>query len=959
MQRKRSKAFFYTILTVLLCALLPCLTACGTRLPTPTGVNVDQLSLTLSWNPVSAAAYYTVRIEGNGQTQEADTGNNSYSLERLPLSEGVYTLRVRAIAGGANKAYADSAWSAAVSFTREHETGLSFRLIESNTAFEVSGAGEAQGAIAVPDTYRGLPVTRIGDGAFQNVSNITAVTLGANITEIGAQAFANCSGLEKIGFSERLISIGEEAFQLCIGLDEPLTLPESLTEIGAQAFEYCRKLPAVTFGSRLTTIGDSAFNGCSALREAVVPDNVHTLGSGAFSACSSLERISLGGGISTIGTDTFRRCTALTEISIGGNIVSVGDYAFAECTKLASVTLSDAVTSIGVQAFYGCTQLNSVTLGSGVQKIARQAFHQTALWNNNGPTYIGHWFLGTGSATASFTLRDDTIGLADEAFAGYDTFDVRLDLPASLKYIGEGAFSGSKTLTNVVLGGGVQAIGNKAFYNCTGLTAVILGALDESSATLGESALTSIGDEAFYGCTALTDVEIPESVSHIGMHAFRRSGLWNASSREVYAGNWLVECRDNDSYGPVSFADDTAGIADYALYNCDFITEAAIPESVAYIGRSAFYECGHLTDVTLPSRLSAIEDYTFYHCDNLAALYTRAFDEETGSAQRVAGLPQTLKRIGRSAFYKCALGSPASDGEYDELRIPDSVTEIGDYAFYGCGFTDGNGEDAQTMRGIDSLVIGSGVTKIGNYAFANMGSLKSAIVGDGVIEIGERAFYRCEQLADVLIGNSVAKIGERAFYGCKALTAVRLPDALTDLGDYAFYRCAALTEVTLGGAERIGDYAFFGCAALTDITLPRSLVSIGTQAFRNCAALESVLLYEGVTNIGAHAFYGCNALTVYAEGAQGDGWNARWNSSYRPVVWGCDISPDGYVVSFELTRTSVENFTIAAAPSAPVREGYAFLGWASEADGAAQYTMDELGSLPPGSTLYAVWEPAS
>ena len=228
---EHSKRLVRIFLPFLLIALLLFLTACGTPLPAPSGVNIDEITLTLSWNPINGADYYTVRIDGNGGSQEVDSGKNSYSLERL--SEGSYTLRVKAVVGSGSDTYTDSAWSQSISFTREHETGLTFRQIESNTAFEVSGLGAAQGDIVVPDVYRGLPVIRIGDKAFYNKNTVTSVSLGSNIREIGAQAFANCSALKSITLSEGLLTIGDQAFQSCRVLESALTLPDSVTSIGA------------------------------------------------------------------------------------------------------------------------------------------------------------------------------------------------------------------------------------------------------------------------------------------------------------------------------------------------------------------------------------------------------------------------------------------------------------------------------------------------------------------------------------------------------------------------------------------------------------------------------------------------------------------------------------------------------------------------------------------------------
>ena len=276
----------YLLLTLLLCGILILFTACKPALPTPSGVNIDQITLELSWNPVTGADYYTVRIGGKDGTDEVDTGKNSYALDYLP--EGTYTLSVKAVAGASS---GESGWSESITFLREHETGLTFRQIDSNTAFEVSGMGTAQGDVVVPAFYRGLPVTRIGDQAFRNKNTLTSVVIGANVREIGEQAFSGCSLLKSVQFGEGLLSIGAQAFQSCRAIDSAITLPGSLVSIGDQAFEYCRLLPAVTFGGKVAQIGASAFEGCEKLTELTLPDSVTSLGTAAFAACTALETV--------------------------------------------------------------------------------------------------------------------------------------------------------------------------------------------------------------------------------------------------------------------------------------------------------------------------------------------------------------------------------------------------------------------------------------------------------------------------------------------------------------------------------------------------------------------------------------------------------------------------------------------------------------------------------------------
>ena len=139
--------------------------------------------------------------------------------------------------------------------------------------------------------------------------------------------------------------------------------------------------------------------------------------------------------------------------------------------------------------------------------------------------------------------------------------------------------------------------------------------------------------------------------------------------------------------------------------------------------------------------------------------------------------------------------------------------------------------------------------------------------------------------------------------------------------------------------------------------MPASLKKLGDYAFRNCGELKSVILPQTLTTIGKHAFNGANKATFYAEvSARPSLWIGQWNSSNRPVVWGCTLSQDkSYVVSFVKTATSVVNTVATNGIAAPTRAGYVFAGWATSQGGSAVYTMENFMDAPNGTTLYTVW----
>jgi len=891
----------------------------GGKLDTPSGVSVEYETLTLRWDAVNGAKTYTVRIESQGKAPvDVNLSKSYYSLEAL--QPGEYNISVRA----SGKQVEDSVFSDPVKFERDTECGLEFTLIN-GTEYEVSGKGQATGDVVIPATYRKKAVTSVGEKAFFNASDVLSVKLPDGIRSIGAFAFANCSYLEKIELPDSVTELGESAFSGCRALSGTLTLPEGLTSIPKGAFAYCSSLEGVLFGEKLISVGDNAFSDCADLKSLTFPSSLRTIGGFAFAACLDI-----------------------TEIVFAEGLESIGEFAFSKLISLKSVTLPDRLRTIGRGAFYYSSALSDVTLGEKIEKIGESAFLDTEIYKSSetNEIYVGNWFIALKDNTApTLNVKEGTVGIADSALYA-NRHLTSIELPDSVKYIGKRSFAGSN-IVSIVTGGGVERISDEAFLYCVKLIDAVLGSYDYENQEIKSSSLESIGNYAFMNCPALQRIKIPSTVKEIGSYAFRNTEMFNSAlTGAVYADNWIVDF--NKTIGEELVVDKgTVGIARYAFYNCQTLKTIKIDNSVKFIGKGAFYNCTSLEKVVFPDTLEKIEDYTFYSC----------------TALRLTSLPPMLKEIGRSAFYLCGRSDNyVGDTDSDMLEIPAGVTHIGDFAFYGCGYRDADSVDGDTATsGIDIIVISSGVEYIGKCAFREFASLKSVIIG-GAETIGDRAFYECASLEDVTVKGELLSIGDKAFYKCGELETAVFPDTLRTVGNYAFYKCEALTEIYLGKSlESIGDFAFYGNILLTDPLVSATVVHIGDQAFRNCGSLKSLTLGKALVYVGAHAFYSCNALTVYADAyIDTSTFSKDWNSTFAPVVWGCEISADGYVSSVTGSETTVSNKFSDTTLSAPTKDGYVFIGWSkSKASASAEYTLNGVIGLPDGEMLYPVWKAAN
>ena len=184
-------------------------------------------------------------------------------------------------------------------------------------------------------------------------------------------------------------------------------------------------------------------------------------------------------------------------------------------------------------------------------------------------------------------------------------------------------------------------------------------------------------------------------------------------------------------------------IGESAFQYCSGLTSVVIGNSVTSIGYEAFYDCSGLTSIEIPNSVTSIGDEAFYECESLKEVHISDLatwcniDFENASANPL-----------------CYAKNLYLDGELvTELAIPDGVTEIKGYAFYGC-------------TGLTSIEIPNSVTSIGTSAFYGCTGLTSIEIPNSVTSIGSHAFSHCYSLTSITIPNSVTSIGSSAFYNC-------------------------------------------------------------------------------------------------------------------------------------------------------------------------------------------------
>ena len=400
------------------------------------------------------------------------------------------------------------------------------------------------------------------------------------------------------------------------------------------------------------------------------------------------------------------------------------------------------------------------------------------------------------------------------------------------------------SMNAIVVHDGVTSIGTWAFFDCDGITSLVI---PNSVDTIGSSAIsccgnladltigsgvTNIGSHAFYDCSSLTSVTIPDSVLTIGHDAFS----WCVNLVSVTIGNNVTTIGASafhycTALTSVVIPNSVTDMGEGVFYSCSSLASVTIGRNISSIGANMFYECAKLASIDIPDNIISIGDYAFMYCGNLTGVT----------------IGDGVTSIGDSAFYECA--------KLASIVIPDNVISIGESAFWCC-------------RSLISVTIGNGVTSIGNNAFGCCEKLISVTIPDSVTSVGDAAFYYCVSLTNATIGNGLSAISEGMFSSCNSLTDVTMGDNVTSIGSSAFERCYALTGIELpNGLTSIGSYAFAGCSQLPDMTIPSTVVTIGGYAFQCCSGLTVLIIPDSVVSIGTEAFGWCSNLTTVTIGS--------------------------------------------------------------------------------------------
>ncbi|MEY8461710.1 leucine-rich repeat protein [Streptococcus merionis] len=487
-------------------------------------------------------------------------------------------------------------------------------------------------------------------------TGIVEFTVDKGIQEIGYQAFANNKQLKKVTLPDGLTRIWDRAFSET-GL-ERIVIPDSVDYLGYSVFSENKSLKEAELSKNLTNIPSYTFQN-TGLISITIPASVESINESAFSG-ANLSEISFSDGLKTIGHAAFAK-NNLEFIKLPKTLENLYSGAFADNYRLKTVYISSDLNS-SHQYYYSndyaspfknwdsSTQASNifVTFKEGVTRIPAYLFNDTktvyAVVIPEGVTEIGEYAFNntgiSGPALDDPLLPSTLKKLGSFAFGNNEKL-TRINLPKGLE-IADQAFDGSYKInvmranddskmpdgmlsntgvTTFVIPEGVTEVGKYALKDNYKMVSESWGGTnkidrDGLSNVILPTTLTKIDTRAFEK-TSLTFVDIPDSVSDIGMGAFR----FNSELASVKLPAELRELRGNLFEGNGK------------------ITQLILPDKVTSIDSNAFINMENLAKVYIPSSVTHIGD-NLHHNPNTVFLvkagsYAQAYMEANGIAYQI------------------------------------------------------------------------------------------------------------------------------------------------------------------------------------------------------------------------------------------------------------------------------------------------------------------------------------
>lgn len=645
---------------------------------------------------------------------------------------------------------------------------------------------------------------------------------------------------------------------------EKIVIEDSITSIGSYSFNIIPHCTSVTLGNSLFSIHEKAFYYCKYIKKLVIPDNVRVIGRQAFADCSGITSIDMGENVERVETGAFSGLNNLKEVRIKSLKNWLGihfeNYSSNPLYYASNLYIDDQLTQ-------------NLVIPEGIDIVRKYSFCNVNIDTLSLPSTLSYFdvnsfinrdsikYIFVNPLNIVFDSREDCNAIIETAtnrlvFGGNIS-----TISNSIESIGDSAFYGCKSMTNISIPETVHSIGKYSFSDCLKLEGINI-----------PNTVKKIEVCTFSRCISLTDVNIPSSVTSIGNSAF----YYCEKLKKVVLGSGITSignsafsyCSSLDSL--VFLSVDAPQISNNSFSNVKEDGMIICPEesdytsliknlkegSLAYQGwrlcnqkKPMLNEIWYTTtdDNIMNPNVSYWSQYNYY----VSKIYPIIISNSYFNGMGVIRFDMQIPYIPDGCF--------KNDLTLASVILPDSIDVIYYDAFLGC-------------NNLKSIHLPEELSNIGDKVFQNCKNLNAITIPEKVEKIGEYAFQDCVSLERLYIPASLRNIGTRAFQGTKNLRKIEVNErnSIFDSRD----NCNAIIEtksnsIMLGipetiiphSVKSIGDYAFSNNTNLKSIVFPNSIETIGISAFKDCTELQSVEFSDSITTISSGAFSGCRSLT--------------------------------------------------------------------------------------------------
>ena len=718
---------------------------------------------------------------------------------------------------------------------------ITYLVTETNSEAYVTYQGVNQwydnnysGNIIIPESFEynnfTFKVTGIAPYAFNNCKNIESIYIPASIDSIGDNAF-NSTDLKSIQINENNLKYKAQnnmiltkdmlSLLFCIPNENGKTIiPDGVKYVANNAFGY------------------------KAIDTLVVPESIEIFGTSVVDAINSLEWNAINCSDTNFPFgDHGNQFT--TSVTFGNKVEHIPAGLCCYMTALTSIKLPESLKSIGARAFMGCKGITEITIPEGVTLTAGELFEycdnlNKIIWNAINCSVDGYIFGQSGNEHTNSIIFGDKVEFIPKGLCYRLTALTEVEIPESVKKIGNEAFDACLNLVKADLPKGLKEIGNSAFRSC----GVLDTKLPEGLETIGKSAFShcgslknielpssikSIGEQAFYACKGITEIVIPEGVTHIENQVFYNTSIKSVKWNAINCTGTLSVTPFPDSVESFVFGENVEYIPSYICSKLEKITSIVIPKKVKEIGNDAFSRCSGIDKIEIPNSVTKIGEYAFANMNLITDIV----------------VPSSVKELGAGAFNSCTA--------LKKITLPENITVMP--------------AGVLGSTAIESINIPKGVTKIERNAFNGCNNLVNVKLNEGLTEIDERAFYN-SGVKNIAFPSTLRTIGNSSFYNTK-IEELFLPETIDSVALRAFSNCKNLKKVEWCITNNF-DYSyspFIDCDSLEAFVFGKNVkyigknfipsnniksITIGGDTFlsnlKDCSGIETLII-PNISNI--------------------------------------------------------------------------------------------------------------